>query len=58
MTKNDIDMATAFAHVEILELKAGRRGITQCPGIEQLAKAAAEERQRLLTDKAISELIG
>lgn len=45
MTGDEIRMAIAFARLELLELEHGRRGITQCPGIEQLAKEAERTRK-------------
>jgi len=36
----DMKMALAFAKLEIVELEAGIRDITSCPGILSLARAA------------------
>jgi hypothetical protein len=42
VTKTELDMAIAFARLELLELDAGKRTLTQCPGVENVAKAIAE----------------
>lgn len=38
-------LAIAFARLELLELEAGRRTLTQCPGVENVAKAIAEAKE-------------
>jgi len=40
----------AFAKLELLELQAGRRGLTQCPGIEAVAGAIAIAKRDAETD--------
>lgn len=38
----ELDLALAFANVEVLELQAGRRALTGCPGLKVLCKFIAE----------------
>lgn len=38
----ELQLALAFARLELLELETGRRTLTQCPGLEQVAQAIAE----------------
>jgi hypothetical protein len=44
LTSKELGIAIAFARLELLELENGRRGLTQCPGIENVAKAIAKAR--------------
>lgn len=43
---DDVKVAAAFASLELLELRNNRRELTQCPGIENLARACAEARKK------------
>lgn len=43
----ELKIAIAFAQLELLELEHGRRSLTQCPGIEEVAKAIAEAKEKL-----------
>ncbi len=38
----DLKTALVFAKLELLEVQAGIRGLTQCPGLDQLAKMIKE----------------
>jgi hypothetical protein len=46
MTREELEVAIAFARLELLELEHGRRAITDCPGVENIAKEAQAERAR------------
>jgi hypothetical protein len=39
MTKGELEVAVAFARLELLELDHGRRALTACPGILNVAAA-------------------
>lgn len=47
MSKRDpqLDIAISFARLELLELDNGRRELTQCPGIEQVAAYIADAKK-------------
>lgn len=42
----ELKVAIAFAQLELLELEHGRRPLTACPGVEQVAKAIAEAKEK------------
>lgn len=41
-------IALSFARLELIELEAGKRSLTECPGLENVAKyiAAAKEAKK------------
>lgn len=47
MSPEELQVAIAFARLELLELEHGRRTVTQCAGIESIAKEAARVRAEL-----------
>lgn len=47
MSDAELRLALAFAKLEIIEVQAGKRTLTQCPGVESVAKAIAEAKAEL-----------
>ena len=41
-----LPIALAFAKLEIVELQAGKRTLTECPGLENIAKYIEEAKKR------------
>ncbi len=42
MTKGELELAVAFARLELLELDHGKRALTECPGVLVVASAIRE----------------
>jgi len=42
MNDTELAIALSFAKLEIIELQAGTRSLTQCPGLKSLAEAIAK----------------
>ena len=54
----ELKIAIAFARLELLEVEAGKRSLLHCPGVEEVAKAIAEEirRQKAAIDSVLDHV--